>query len=45
MMELCPICGIKWVFCRCQGWKERLDPEDLPDAKIIPFPGSSVPRG
>lgn len=45
MMELCPICGIKWVFCRCQGWKERLDPEDLPDAKIIPFPGTSVPRG
>ena len=44
-MELCPICGIKWIYCRCQGWKERVEEENVREAKIIPFPGSSGPRG
>ena len=37
VLELCPKCGEKWVYCRCAGLKVRIDVHTGKKCNIIPF--------
>lgn len=37
-MEICPVCGNRWISCRCFGRKIKTDHDDAKrKCKVIPF--------
>jgi hypothetical protein len=37
VLELCPKCNGKWVFCKCDGLKIRIDSGNGRKSNVIPF--------
>jgi len=37
VLELCPKCGEKWVYCKCTGLKIRIDVNNCKKCNIIQF--------
>lgn len=37
VLEICPKCGGKWVYCKCEGIKIRLDLTAGKKGRVIPF--------